>query len=287
MPDAVTQAEIDAFRRDGFVCVRGLLADDELARFAPRVDEAVARRKHNDARTLEQKTRYEQSFVQCINLWEDTPEVRPLTFHPRIAQAAAALLGAPALRLWHDQALYKEAGGRETDPHQDQPYWPIAETDTITAWIPFDGSTHESGCMGYLPGSHAVGLRKFSNIFFGEDPRKLLDEPSLHGLDPVFLEVPRGAVAFHHGLTVHLAHPNRSAHTRRVHTMIYFRDGSTRGTKLPHFAVDRAGIAVGETIASALTPIAWPRAPGDLPEPPPLLERDIANGTLPSRETLG
>ena len=50
----------------------------------------------------------------------------------------------------HDQALYKEAGGRETDPHQDHPYWPIVETDTITAWIPFDGSTLANGAMGYL-----------------------------------------------------------------------------------------------------------------------------------------
>jgi ectoine hydroxylase-related dioxygenase (phytanoyl-CoA dioxygenase family) len=141
--------------------------------------------------------------------------------------------------------------------------------------------------MGYLPGSHALGLRKFTNIFFGENPRKLLEEPVLRGRAPVFIEVPRGGVAFHHGLTVHLAHPNQSARTRRVHTMIYFRDGSTRGTKAPHFAVDRPGIAVGDVIASAVTPIAWPRKPGDLPEPPPLLERDIANGTLPSRETVG
>jgi ectoine hydroxylase-related dioxygenase (phytanoyl-CoA dioxygenase family) len=287
VPEVVTPAQVEAFRRDGFVCIPGLLTDAELDRFAPLVDDAVARRKRNDQRSLAQKTLYEQSFLQCINLWEDTPAVRPLTFHPRIAQAAAELLGVPALRLWHDQALYKEAGGRETDPHQDQPYWPMAETDTITAWIPFDGSTHESGCMGYLPGSHALGLRKFTNIFFGENPRKLLEEPVLRGRAPVFVEVPRGAVAFHHGLTVHLAHPNQSPRTRRVHTMIYFRDGSTRGTKAPHFAVDRAGIAVGEVITSAVTPIAWPRKEGDLPEPPPLLERDIANGMLPSRETVG
>lgn len=131
----------------------------------------------------------------------------------------------------------------------------------------------------------AVGLRKFQNIFFADDPRKLLDEPALRGIEPTWVEVPRGGVAFHHGLTVHLARPNRSPRTRRVHTMIYFRDGSTRGTKAPHFAVDRMGIGAGERIESALTPIAWPRAVGDWPEPPPLLERDIALGTLPSRET--
>ena len=33
-------------------------------------------------------------------------------------------------------------------------------------------------------------------------------------------------------------------------------------------AVERAGIAMGAAIASDVTPVAWPRAPGDLPDPP-------------------
>src|SRR6516164_605771 len=77
------------------------------------------------------------------------------------------LLEAPAVRLWHDQALYKEAGGRETDAHQDQPYWPMNETDTVTAWVPLVDVDDELGCMGYVPGSHRAGLRKFVNIFLG------------------------------------------------------------------------------------------------------------------------
>ncbi len=45
----------------------------------------------------------------------------------------------------------------------------------------------------------------------------------------MFVEVPPGAVAFHHGLTFHLARPNATGTVRRVHTLIYFADGSTRG----------------------------------------------------------
>ena len=125
----------------------------------------------DDTRALAEKSRYEQSFIQCQNLWEDSADVRPLTSIPLLAETAARLLGVDAVRLWHDQALYKEPGGRETDPHQDQPYWPIVETNTITAWIPFDGSTLESGAMGYLPGSHRLGLREFVNIFTGDGRR--------------------------------------------------------------------------------------------------------------------
>ena len=266
----LTPALVEDFRRDGFVVVPDVLSPDEIRRYGSAVDEAVARRSRHDGRTLAEKSRYEQSFVQCQNLWEDSPGVRPLTFHPLLAEAAARLLGAGAVRLWHDQALYKEAGGRQTDPHQDHPYWPIVETDTVTAWIPFDGSTLGSGAMGYLPGSHRAGVREFVNIFFpGEDDPDPLARPELEGIEPLFVEVPAGAVAFHHGLTFHLAAPNSTGTVRRVHTVIYFADGSTRGDGMfPHPSVERARIPMGAVIASDVTPLAWPRPAGDLPEPP-------------------
>jgi ectoine hydroxylase-related dioxygenase (phytanoyl-CoA dioxygenase family) len=265
---ALTPTLVEDFRRDGFAVVPDLLRADELTRFGAAVDAGVARRGRHDDRSLAERSRYEQSFTQCQNLWEDCPDVRPLTFHPLIAETAARLLGVDAVRLWHDQALYKEPGGRETDPHQDQPYWPIVETDTVTAWIPFEGSTIANGAMGYLPGSHQLGLRGFVDIFTGtgEDP---LGQRELQGTEPVWVEVAPGSVAFHHGLTFHLAKPNTTGTVRRVHTVIYFADGSTRGEgRFPHSSVERAGIAMGAVIASDVTPIAWPRALGDLPDPP-------------------
>jgi ectoine hydroxylase-related dioxygenase (phytanoyl-CoA dioxygenase family) len=259
-------AVVSAFEHDGFVVVPGLVTDDELDRYADAVTAAVAGRTRHDTTPLEEKTRYQQSFVQCINLWEDHADVAPLVFHPRVGQAAAELLRVGAVRLWHDQALYKRAGGRVTDPHQDHPYWPIKETASVTAWVPFEGSTVESGAMSYLPGSHAIGLRKFVNIFFGE-PEDIFADPELAGIEPVLVEVPKGSVAFHHGLTVHLAGANRTDRDRAVQTMIYFPDGSTRGYPFPHFAVERNGIEVGSVIDGDVTPIAWPR-PVDAPIPP-------------------
>ena len=277
---------VENFRRDGFVVVPKLLGEDELQKFGAAVDRAVRDRGRNDHRKLEEKSLYEQSFTQCINLWEDHPDVLPLTFHPEISQAAATLIGVPVLRLWHDQALYKDSGGRYTEPHQDQPYWPMDETQTLTAWVPFDGSTHETGCMGYIPGSHRAGLRKFVNIFTADEKVKILEDPAIAGIPPVYVEVPRGSVAFHHGLTVHLAKPTRANRARRVHTMIYFRDGATRTKPYVHPSVDRPGIKLGEAIASDLTPVVWPRAAGDYPKPPrmpltPVLERLNIHGALP------
>ncbi len=258
---------IESFRRDGYVVVPDLLTDDELAHYGTEVTASVKARTARDDRTLADKSRYEQSFIQCMNLWEDFDTVRPLTFHQRIGEVAGALLGVDALRIWHDQALYKQAGGRVTDAHQDHPYWPIKETASVTAWIPFEGSTRGSGALAFLPGTHTIGLRKFVNIFFGE-PEDILSDPEVAGIEPVFVDVPKGGVSFHHGLTVHLAEANSTDRDRAVHTVIYFPDGSTRGYPYPHFAVDRAGIEVGARIDSDVTPIAWPRADGDLPQRP-------------------
>src|SRR5579864_1650769 len=151
MDESLIASYIASFGRDGFVHVKNLVPADEIAGFAYAVDEAVAARKVNDVRMLSEKSPYEQSFIQCQNLWEDWPSVRALTFHPAIAGMAARLIGARRLRLWHDQALYKEPGGRETDAHQDHPYWPINEDRTLTAWIPLMDITEELGCMGYVP----------------------------------------------------------------------------------------------------------------------------------------
>lgn len=256
----------ERFRRDGFVHVPGLLTHEEIEHYAGAVDEAVAVRKQHDTRTLDEKSPYEQSFIQCQYLWEDVPRVRNLTFHPRIGRLAAALIGAERLRLWHDQALYKEPGGRETEAHQDHAYWPIAERDALTVWIPFQPVDDRIGCMGYVPGSH-LGDAEFIDIFtrpgVGKEFERRQAQP------PVFVPCKPGDAIFHHSHTVHMARSNRSDTVRRVYTAIYFRDGCTRGGDFGHPSVDRSGIRPGELIDGPATPISWPLPQGRLPTPAP------------------
>jgi len=40
--------------------------------------------------------------------------------------------GCGDVRIYHDHALFKEAGGRATYWHQDQYYWPLDTADTVT-----------------------------------------------------------------------------------------------------------------------------------------------------------
>ena len=91
---------------------------------------------------------------------------------------ASELIGAKSIRLWHDQALVKESRGRETDPHHDQPYWPIKETNTITAWIPLCNVDESNGQLGFYPGSHKLKDQKFKSLVF-----EIMDEEIIKKFD--------------------------------------------------------------------------------------------------------
>ena len=159
---------LDQFATDGYVATGSLLTADEIDAFAPAIDRAVARRTADETRALADKSEYEQSFVQCMRLWETDPEVAPLTFHPVLAQAAAELLGVDRVRLWQDQALYKEPGGRITDAHQDAPFWPIGDAPLVSAWIPLAGPSPSCSSPTGIPErsrgrtSRSIGLVSMS-----------------------------------------------------------------------------------------------------------------------------
>ena len=266
----MAESLIDHFNEKGFVVAEKLLEVSEIKHYRKVLEGAVRLRKQLDKRKLSEKSEYEQSFIQCQNLWEDYPEIRKLTFDQRIAATAAKLLGVNRLRIWHDQALVKESGGRETDPHHDQPYWPIKETNAITAWIPMVPISADNGHMGFFSGSHKVKEKRFINIFKGKVGQEELEKlPQLKGLKPEYVDLKPGDVSFHHGLTFHNAKPNLSSEDRPVFTIIYFADGSTRGSDQFHFSVDRASIGVGEVIKSDVTPLAFPiEKPPNRPKEP-------------------
>ena len=268
----VDPALIQAFARDGYVHARGLIDPAEIDAHRAHVDEAVAWRTREDARSMAEKTPFQQSFTMCQCIWEDFPAVAALTFHPKVAGTAAALIGAPRIRLWHDQALYKEAGARETEMHQDHPYWPIAERQALTAWIPLVDIDEENGCMGYIPGSH-LGDIEYVDVFTTPGSGHAFQAKQTK--EPVFVACRRGDVIYHHGATIHTAMPNRSAEVRRVHTAIYFRDGCTRGDDRPHHALEREQIPLGGVINGGATPIAWPLPGGRLPKPIPFAPLEV------------
>jgi ectoine hydroxylase-related dioxygenase (phytanoyl-CoA dioxygenase family) len=112
------------------------------------------------------------------------------------------------VRLYHDQALFKEPGGGYTPWHQDQNFWPLDTDRTITLWMPLVDVPAEVGTMSFASGSHKVPalrgpvISDASQEAFAAAIEELGLPVATHG------PLAAGDATFHAGWTVHSAPPN-------------------------------------------------------------------------------
>jgi ectoine hydroxylase-related dioxygenase (phytanoyl-CoA dioxygenase family) len=130
------------------------------------------------------------------------------------------------VRLYHDQALFKEPGGGPTPWHQDQVYWPLATDRTITMWMPLVDLPDEVGSMTFVSGSHRGGDVGAAEISDGSEAAvaALVRHRGLATATHGALRA--GDATFHAGWTLHRAGPNPTGRMRPVMTVIYFADGA-------------------------------------------------------------
>jgi hypothetical protein len=68
----------------------------------------AAYKYNTEKRKLEDRDTYGKAFLQTMNLWDVDEDVKKFTLAKRFAKIAADLLGVEKVRIYHDQALYKE-----------------------------------------------------------------------------------------------------------------------------------------------------------------------------------
>ncbi len=246
------------FRENGHVVTRGLAHRDTVDDVRPVIDGATQARRW-DRRPLEDRDTYGRAFVQAANVHQHSPIIERFALARRFARVAAELLGVSGVRLYHDQALYKEPGGGFTPWHQDQVYWPLDTDDTVTMWMPLVDVPQEIGGMVFADrswrhrnlGEHVIG--DSSHDHFESVVREQEFELTTHG------PFVRGDATFHRGWTLHSAPANPTSTMRSVLTVIYYADGA------------RVGIA--DHPARQLDLALWlgNAAPGSLADSNPLL----------------
>ena len=260
----VPASAVEAFAANGHCALRGICSAEEVDAYRPVIHDA-ALTYSRETRPLEERDTYGKAFLQVPNLWRRDENVEGFVFAPRFAAIAAALLGVGGVRLYHDQALFKEAGGGRTPWHQDQFYWPLDTDKTITMWMPLVNVPEEIGSMTFASGSHRhgylgeVSISDESDDVFG----RLVEEKGLrletHGA------LAAGDATFHTGWILHSAPPNPTGTLRAVMTVIYYADGA-RVTipNSPYQEYDRtrwlAAVEAGELAISEKNPLLWPGA---------------------------
>jgi ectoine hydroxylase-related dioxygenase (phytanoyl-CoA dioxygenase family) len=262
-PYALGADRIAEFRASGHTVVRGLASRAEIAAFRPAIVE-TALAYCRETRPLEARETYFKAFLQITNLWVHDARVRAFVFARRFARVAAELLEVDGVRLYHDQALFKEPRGGYTPWHQDQNFWPLDTDRTITMWMPLVDVPAEVGTMTFGSGSHRHG--NLGDLFISDRSHRELEAkirelgvtPQTHGA------LAAGDATFHAGWTLHSAPANPSDTLREVMTVIYYADGTrVAAADHPIRANDlRAWLhpcQPGDLAAGDLNPLLWSR----------------------------
>ncbi len=232
----VMDAEVEAFRRDGYVHLRGVLDEDELRaievvydRFVrgeiPVPGKDLCDMSGDYGRAIE-----EFSIVNVMLPRRYLPEWQGNLFERRATSIAEQLQG-PDLVLDYDQLLAKRPGREDAvfAWHQDMGYWPdTPDPRTATVWLALDDSTVANGCMRFVPGSHREAeLRPHRPLHGDRSKSHTLVADVDEARDEVrCAEIRRGDVTVHCERVIHGSGGNTSERWRRAY-VVAFRSRAT------------------------------------------------------------
>ena len=218
-PYPLTQAQIAFYEQQRFIKLKQVLNAETVAFFNEVISKQVAVMNHEQS-ALEERSTYGKAFLQLFNLWRENELIKELVFSKRLGQLASELMAVNGVRLYHDQALFKEAGGGITPWHADHYYWPLSSDKTVTAWIPLQATPLEMGPLEFSAGSHAIVEGRELEI--GDESEEIIKKTlRVTYFEHVIEAFDIGEISFHSGWIFHRAGANITDQMRKVMTVIY------------------------------------------------------------------
>lgn len=261
-PYELTREQIEFYQANRFIKLKAVLPPEAVAFFNVVISQQVEL-MNTEQKALEDRTTYGKAFLQLFNLWLENSLIKELIFSKRIAKIASDLMEVDGVRLYHDQALFKEGGGGITPWHADQYYWPLATDKTITAWIPLQATPLEMGPLEFSAGSHIIVEGRELEI---SDKSEALIQERLRVTDfkHVIEAFDLGEISFHSGWVFHRAGANVTKDMRKVMTIIYMdKDMILKNPENKNQVNDWntwcPGATIGEVINSPINPILYSR----------------------------
>lgn len=260
-----SDAEVDAFQRDGVVPIRGLFGAwmDTLRRgveaniASPSWRERTYRPDDGSA-----------PFFQDYCTWSINPHYRAFVEDSPMAALAARLMRSQTARIFHDHILVKEPGNSIVTPwHHDQPYYFVRGEQSVSFWIPLDPIPRDIA-IEYVAGSHRWGKAfrpsRFdgSTLYDDAQHEPVPDIAAARDTLPIlgWALQPGDVVAFDFR-TLHGAPANHSPQRRRVVSLRWVGDDAEfverPGPTSPPFPALR--YRTGQPFGGAEFPVIHPR----------------------------
>ncbi|WP_194973006.1 phytanoyl-CoA dioxygenase family protein [Aquiflexum lacus] len=246
------------YQENRFIKLKNVLSPEVIAHFNKVISKEVDNLNKQKA-PLDERDTYGKAFLQIFNLWRENEEVAKLVLSKRLGQIAADLMDCEKVRIYHDQALFKEPGGGITPWHADQYYWPIDTDRTITAWIPLQETPLEMGALEFSAKSHQIVFGR--ELAIGDESEvQIKKNLRINNFEHVIEPFDLGEVSFHSGWVFHRAGANQTDQVRKVMTIIYMDAKSKlknpeNDNQINDWNTWCPGAEIGKEINSPLNPI--------------------------------
>ena len=256
----LTETQISFYRENQYIKLKQVFPAEVLQYFSEMISKKV-RELNTMHLPLEERDTYNKAFLQVMNIWLKDETVKRFVFSKRLARIASELMGVRGVRMYHDQALFKEPGGGFTPWHADQYYWPLANDNTVTAWIPMQATPLEMGPLEFSAKSYQ--LHGGRELKISDDSEKVISKKlRINDFEHVVEPFDLGEVSFHSGWVFHRAGANRTQQMRQVMTVIYMdKDMKLKAPENENQQADWdtwcPGAQIGELINTPINPILY------------------------------
>jgi ectoine hydroxylase-related dioxygenase (phytanoyl-CoA dioxygenase family) len=263
----VASEDVDAFQRDGAVCLRKLFEPSEIELLRAGIDANLV--SLSPRAKVASRSDDPGCFVEDFCNWRENERYHRFLFETGVAEVAGELMKSRTVRLYHDHMLTKEPGTRQRTPwHQDQPYYNINGRQCCSFWIPVD-PVSRSATLEFVAGSHLGPWfmpRSFMDIqakWFPEGSLRELPDIEARRADYGVLgwEIEPGDAVCFHMLTLHATAGVEDDRRRRVFSVRFLGDDITHAPRRWVTSPDFPGLAdelpPGAPMDHPLFPILW------------------------------
>ena len=229
----LSSEQIEQFHRDGYVTLRDVLTEAELAPLVAEFERFIRGEMPGMGRDFcDMSGPYDRKFedfslVNAVLPRKYQPHLQGNIYERRAASISRQLIGDSAT-LDYDQFLAKRPAKPDAvfTWHQDLGYWPTGTPEPLTATcsLALDDADSENGCLKVVPGSQKKGLRPHRPLMGEDRENSHILSVELTEDDPVVeLPLKRGDITVHDEMIIHGSGGNRSENRWRRTYITAFR----------------------------------------------------------------